>query len=217
MRCLVTAGPTWEPLDKVRRLTNFSTGRLGGTLANHLAQAGHDVTLFLSETATWQAPLAAVRVAPFSTTATLATRLQHAATAEPVAIFHAAAVSDFTGGTAWERGEDGSLRPLSAGKLSTRSGPLLVELKPTPKILPQLRGWFPDGRIVGWKYEVDAGRDGAITAGLRQLAEAATDACVVNGPAYGNGFGWLQAGLHSRHIPDAAALFAQLTEFAAQP
>ncbi|MBN8248993.1 MAG: DNA/pantothenate metabolism flavoprotein domain protein, partial [Verrucomicrobia bacterium] len=23
MRCIVTAGPTWEPLDRVRRLTNF--------------------------------------------------------------------------------------------------------------------------------------------------------------------------------------------------
>ena len=36
MRCIVTAGPTYEPLDEVRRLTNFSTGRLGIELANFL-------------------------------------------------------------------------------------------------------------------------------------------------------------------------------------
>ena len=36
MNCLVTAGPTFEPLDDVRRLTNFSTGRLGTELANFL-------------------------------------------------------------------------------------------------------------------------------------------------------------------------------------
>ena len=37
MNCIVTAGPTFEPLDDVRRLTNFSTGRLGTELANFLA------------------------------------------------------------------------------------------------------------------------------------------------------------------------------------
>jgi len=29
MNCIVTAGPAFVPLDDVRRLTNFSTGRLG--------------------------------------------------------------------------------------------------------------------------------------------------------------------------------------------
>ena len=36
MHCIVTAGPTHEPIDKVRRLTNHSTGRLGTGLAKHL-------------------------------------------------------------------------------------------------------------------------------------------------------------------------------------
>ena len=36
MNCIVTCGPTYEPLDEVRRLTNFSTGRLGTELANYL-------------------------------------------------------------------------------------------------------------------------------------------------------------------------------------
>ncbi|MBT5709155.1 MAG: hypothetical protein HOI66_22775, partial [Verrucomicrobia bacterium] len=29
MKAIVTVGPTYEPLDEVRRLTNHSTGRLG--------------------------------------------------------------------------------------------------------------------------------------------------------------------------------------------
>ena len=41
MNCVVTAGPTYEPLDEVRRLTNFSTGRLGTELANTLTRHGH--------------------------------------------------------------------------------------------------------------------------------------------------------------------------------
>ena len=53
VHCLVTAGPTFEPIDQVRRLTNFSTGRLGSELAACLAAAGHQVTLLLGEQATW--------------------------------------------------------------------------------------------------------------------------------------------------------------------
>ena len=45
MNCIVTAGPTYEPLDEVRRLTNSSTGRLGSELANYLTARGHRVTL----------------------------------------------------------------------------------------------------------------------------------------------------------------------------
>jgi len=54
MRCLVTAGPTYEPLDAVRRLTNFSTGRLGSELAAFLAAHGHKVRLLLGEQATFR-------------------------------------------------------------------------------------------------------------------------------------------------------------------
>src|SRR5262245_43495699 len=54
MKCIVTAGPTYEPLDKVRRLTNLSTGRLGSELVNHLADCGHEVTLLIGQQATWR-------------------------------------------------------------------------------------------------------------------------------------------------------------------
>ena len=45
MKCIVTAGPTYEELDDVRRLTNFSTGTLGTELANYLVDHGHEVEL----------------------------------------------------------------------------------------------------------------------------------------------------------------------------
>jgi len=215
VRCLVTAGPTWEPLDRVRRLTNFSSGSLGGELANHLVGAGHEVTLLLGEAATWRSPLAAVQTCWFSSTASLEALCRQFATPREVAFFHAAAVSDFTGGRAFERAADGSLSPLAAGKLSTRSGPLLVELAPTPKLLPQLRGWFPRGRIFGWKYEVDGGRAEALAAAERQLREARNDACVVNGPAYGSGFGLLHPPAPLTHLATRTELFGHLSQLVA--
>ena len=154
MHCVVTAGPTYESLDQVRRLTNFSTGKLGTELGNFLAARGHEVTLLIGEQATHRGERLVRRVEAFSTTANLIERLG-ALSKRPVdAVFHAAAVSDFTFGKVWERSPRGDLTELKAGKFSTRQGTLLAELMPTPKVIAQLRQWFPKARLVGWKFEV---------------------------------------------------------------
>ncbi|KND58584.1 Phosphopantothenoylcysteine decarboxylase / Phosphopantothenoylcysteine synthetase [Candidatus Paraburkholderia schumanniana] len=44
-RVLITAGPTFEPLDPVRGITNRSSGKMGFALARAAAQAGADVHL----------------------------------------------------------------------------------------------------------------------------------------------------------------------------
>jgi len=44
-RILITAGPTFEPLDPVRGLTNRSSGRQGYAIAERLARDGAEVTL----------------------------------------------------------------------------------------------------------------------------------------------------------------------------
>ena len=212
MRCLITAGPTWEPIDRVRRLTNFSTGSLGGELANHLAASGHSVTLFLGEGATWRSSIGAVTVEPFSNTQSLAEALHAHATTDPVAVFHAAAVSDFTGGSVGTRDDAGVFTPLSGGKLSTRGGSLWVELVPTPKILPNLRTWFPNAQIVGWKYEVDGDTTAALNAVARQFRESRNNLCVVNGAAYGPGFGLVEPTGSVTHLPDRPALYRALAD-----
>ena len=76
MNCVVTAGPTYEPLDDVRRLTNFSTGRLGAELAAFLSHRGHHVTLLIGEMAVWRGDRTASEVQEFSTTANLRDRLK---------------------------------------------------------------------------------------------------------------------------------------------
>ena len=45
MRVLVTAGPTREPLDPVRFISNHSTGKMGYALAKAAMLRGADVTL----------------------------------------------------------------------------------------------------------------------------------------------------------------------------
>lgn len=216
MNCVVTAGPTFEPLDEVRRLTNFSTGRLGTELANYLVECGHTVTLLVGQAATCAEPRLAQVVEQFATTADLEHRLESLASSSPDAVFHAAAVSDFKFGKIWTRSTNGQLIELQSGKLPTRAGELLAELIPTPKLLGRLREWFPRARLVGWKYEVEGNRDQALEQAAVQLRENHTDACVANGPAYGDGFGLATVAIAHRHFADRPALFAALERFAAK-
>ena len=44
-RVLVSAGPTFEPLDPVRGITNLSSGKMGFAIARAAAEAGAEVTL----------------------------------------------------------------------------------------------------------------------------------------------------------------------------
>jgi phosphopantothenoylcysteine decarboxylase / phosphopantothenate---cysteine ligase len=49
-RVLVTAGPTFEPIDTVRGLTNLSSGKMGFAVARAAAEAGAEVTLVAGPT-----------------------------------------------------------------------------------------------------------------------------------------------------------------------
>ncbi len=44
-RVLITAGPTFEPIDPVRGITNWSSGKMGYAVARAAREAGADVTL----------------------------------------------------------------------------------------------------------------------------------------------------------------------------
>lgn len=50
-KILITAGPTREPLDPVRYLSNYSSGKMGYALAEAAAMAGAEVTLISGPTA----------------------------------------------------------------------------------------------------------------------------------------------------------------------
>jgi phosphopantothenate---cysteine ligase (CTP) len=210
VNCIVTAGPAYEPLDDVRRLTNFSTGRLGSELVNFLSARGHHVTLLIGQQSAWRGERNAATVQTFTSSDDLCARLQALAGGHVQAVFHAAAVSDFKFGKVWQRVTPEKLVEVRAGKISTRAGNLVVELIPTPKIISKLRSFFPGALLVGWKYEVEGGRAAVLERAAQQVADNQTDACVANGAAYGAGFGLVRAPSHVEHCETTAELFAAL-------
>lgn len=212
MNCVVTAGPSYEPLDGVRRLTNFSTGTLGSQLANFLVARGHQVTLLLGESTSYAGEQHAQRIIRFTTTEDLSQKIAVLATAPPDAFFHAAAVSDFRVAKLFRRTPGGQLIPIEGNKIPTRLGTLVAELAPTPKIISRLRLLFPDTLLVGWKYEVDGRRASVLRLARNQMKRCQTNACVANGRAYGHGYGLIIGTEKPMHCELGENLFTALAE-----
>jgi phosphopantothenoylcysteine decarboxylase/phosphopantothenate--cysteine ligase len=76
-----------------------------------------------------------------------------------------------------------------SAKIESRAGALTISLEPARKVIGSMRELFPKAILVGWKYELAGTRADALARVWRQLRENRTDACVVNGRAYGEGFG----------------------------
>jgi len=170
------------------------------------------VALLIGEQATYSGDRKATRVNPFSTTADLMEKLQALAKQDMGAVFHAAAVSDFTFGKIWLRSDQGELSEIKSGKISTRQGTLLAELVPTPKIIMSLRQWYPTAKLVGWKFDVDGNRASVLRAAENQMHKCRTDACVVNGPAYGEGLGLMTGPGQCAPMAGPPELFAALAK-----
>ncbi len=190
-------------MDEVRRLTNFSTGELGILLANALTSAGYEVVCFKGVGATCGKALEGAQVIPFGTNDHLAAGLEALEEREAVgAVFHTAALSDYRVKSVHRA--DGTA--IAAPKIPSREGELLLKLVPAEKIISRLRGLFPVSRIAGWKYELNGRRMEALRAAVDQIEHNRTDVCVVNGDAYGTGFGFVEPAAPLVHCADKSEL-----------
>jgi phosphopantothenate---cysteine ligase (CTP) len=203
MQVIVTCGPAYEPIDEVRRITNASTGELGALLCRALLQAGFKVICLRGEGATFAGDWEGVDCRTFTTNEDLLRQLRSLSRRRNVgAVFHAAALCDYR--VKAVRNTAG--RRLRAAKLASRAGALTLELEPAVKVIGELRRLFPRARIIGWKFELNGARSQALAKGRRQIVGNRTDACVVNGRAYGKGFGVCGAEGEVAHCPTKAAL-----------
>ncbi|HZJ15390.1 MAG TPA: hypothetical protein VFD27_10085, partial [Chthoniobacteraceae bacterium] len=103
---------------------------------------------------------------------------------------------------------------IAAAKIPSRAGELTLTLEPLPKLVGELRQLFPACGIVGWKYELIGTRDEVLAAAARQMRETGTQMCVVNGAAFGAGFGVCQEDAELVHCADKARLCDHLARWA---
>jgi phosphopantothenoylcysteine decarboxylase/phosphopantothenate--cysteine ligase len=157
-RVLVTAGPTYEPIDPVRFVGNRSSGKMGIAIAGEALARGATVTLVLGPGTV--APPAGVEVIRADTADAM--RAAVLARADADVIVMAAAVADFRPKVAADR------------KLKKEHGIPDLVFEPTPDILSDLAALRRPGQVlVGFAAETDdvvaAGRDKLVRKGLDLL------------------------------------------------
>lgn len=215
MLALITTGPASTPIDEVRRITNFSTGEIGALLAGALAAQGFEPLLFRGRGATHRDVPCGALLHEFTSNDDLAhglSALSSTRGSDVLVVFHAAALADYQ--VTAIRGPDGPLE--GTRKIPGDLAHVHLVLEPAAKILPQLRGWFPHAWIVGWKYELEGTRDEAAEAARTQSAGGFADSTVLNGTAYGPGFGLFEDGKTSLHFDTKNSLARHLANRAAQ-
>ncbi|MBX7157013.1 MAG: DNA/pantothenate metabolism flavoprotein domain protein [Verrucomicrobiae bacterium] len=207
MKFIVTCGPSYEPIDEVRLITNFSTSQLGTELTNFLRAKGDDVICLKGLGSTYFGNNAATQLISFSTSDNLASQLQRIAKDSEInAVFHAAGVSDYQVVGVYSSAGNS----IATKKITTSEEEIIMHLKPTTKIIRSLREWFPKAVLVGWKYEVEGDQQSALAKGREQILTASTDACVVNGPLFGSGFALCQKDKDPAFFSERPDLFEEL-------
>jgi phosphopantothenoylcysteine decarboxylase/phosphopantothenate--cysteine ligase len=161
-RVVVTGGPTREPLDPVRVMTNRSSGRMGIALAEAAWARGANVRLILGPGAL--ATHAGIEVERVETTAEMGAAVRRVLPGTDVLVM-AAAPADY-------RADD-----VESVKRPRSGGPLNLSLAPTEDILLGTRSQRkPGAMIVGFALETGD----ALDKGRAKLAAKALDLIVVN-------------------------------------
>jgi phosphopantothenoylcysteine decarboxylase/phosphopantothenate--cysteine ligase len=182
---VVTAGPTWEPVDDVRFLGNRSSGKMGFAVAAKAAERGAQVTLIAGPVALATPPGIAARVDVES--ALEMREALHKVLPTVDVVVMSAAVADFRPGVR-VLGKLSRRDPGLAPKAKSRS----LSLVANPDLLAELgktrarKGPF----LVGFAAEVGVTRTELIRRARGKLAEKGCDVVVANevGKA-GLGFG----------------------------
>jgi len=137
-RILVTAGPTREPFDPVRFITNYSSGKMGYALAIAARRRGASVAL-VSGPSVLPAPRG-VDFIPVSSAVEMREAVMNHFK-EATIIIKSAAVADFRPST---RADE---------KIKKKGGPLVLTLEKNPDILAEI-GKIKEGRIlIGFAME----------------------------------------------------------------
>ncbi|MGA7413530.1 MAG: bifunctional phosphopantothenoylcysteine decarboxylase/phosphopantothenate--cysteine ligase CoaBC [Bryobacteraceae bacterium] len=139
-RVLITAGPTQEPLDPVRFVSNRSSGKMGYAIADAAAARGAHVVL-VSGPVSLPPPLG-VEVVRVRTAQEMRSAVMERLSPSSI-IIKAAAVADY------------HLAKVPQHKLKKTAARLSVELDPTPDILAEVGQKKGDRLLIGFAAETD--------------------------------------------------------------
>ncbi len=169
LKVLITAGPTREPIDELRFISNRSSGKMGYALAEEACQRGAQVTL-ISGPANLPPP-EGVKTIAVQTAQEMQAAVEQSL-ADTQVLVMAAAVADYT-----------PAAPMP-GKLKKEAADLELKLEPTPDILTSIGQRSSKPLLIGFAAEstdvVNQARQKLAAKGLdliiaNHISQAGTD------------------------------------------
>ena len=187
MKILVTSGGTSEAIDRVRSITNHSTGRLGLVITEALIKAGYEVCLITTSHAIKPASHPNLKIIEIKNTLDLLEEMRNLVKDYQVLI-HSMAVSDYTPVYMTSLDEVQASQDLSEfltkqnteSKISSKEEAQILFLKKNPKIISLVKEWNPKIHLIGFKLLVDVTKDYLIDVSRESLNKNRADIIVAN-------------------------------------
>ena len=187
MNILITSGGTSEKIDRVRSITNHSTGSLGKIIAETFLNKGDQVTLVTTPKAVRPAAHPNLTIVLIENVSELLETLEPLVHTHDVLI-HAMAVSDYTpvymtGLEAVAASTDMTEflnKTNSESKISSQDDVQVLFLKKTPKIISLVKKWNPDIRLIGFKLLVDVSNEELLETARASLIKNQAEIIVAN-------------------------------------
>lgn len=161
-KVVVTAGPTVEPLDPVRYISNYSSGKMGYALADAAAGFGADVTLISGPVQLDVPP--SINVVRIKTAEEMLKAIRAACSGADL-LYMAAAVADYRPSTYYKQ------------KIKRKKESMRLDLRSNPDILKSL-GRSRPRVVVGFALETE----NIEARALEKLREKKLDLIVANNP-----------------------------------
>ena len=170
-KVLVTAGPTWIAIDKVRVITSIFSGKTGCKIAQDAKKLGAKVKLLLGSDVLdlKNNKLKGISVIRFKYYDELFKLMkQEISTRNYDMIIHSAAVSDYKPNT------------VTKQKIASGKKTLHLKLKPAKKIVKLIKTWDPQTFLVQFKLETDKNKNSLIKKAYKSLKENNADLVIAN-------------------------------------
>lgn len=170
-KILVTAGPVWVPIDKVRVMTNVFGGSLGLVISLEAQKRGARVVLLLGPGRV-QLPqknpsnLKIIRFKYFNELLSLMKK--EVSSGNYDVIIHSAAVSDYTPNNIYK------------GKINSNRKNLIIKFKPTLKIVDLIKKWDPSIFLVKFKLEVSTKKKELIEKAYCSMIKSKANLMIAN-------------------------------------
>lgn len=163
-KILISLGGTYEPIDSVRGITNKSSGKMGLELAKEAYIRGADLTLV---------------VANVSVVIPSVFNVIHVETGSEMNDVILDLISDFDIFISTAAVSDFEFKQLDDKKIDSNNS-LFLNLKPTKKIIRQVKKINPDIFLVGFKAEFNISKEDIISCARKQIEAAGTDLVIAN-------------------------------------